>query len=271
MPDDDRLPWFPCYPSKLLGALAGMPPAQGYTYWIVCLRIYEIGGPCPDNLDALARRTGFNRRVVSDALDALFRAGKLVREPAGIMNPFAADVMVDARSKMEKRKTAGQAGGKKSAQKRKEKQSTDPSKGSASVEHTSTHLHLQDSLFSNENRASGGELVAMKDPPLDASADYYRRFKEVWPGPSSGAMATKLLRARGGNVALARAGLETATTRGDIREYIGALIRNGGNDGKAQDARGGGSILSAKLRAAVAADDRNAQPDAAGGEPDRRH
>jgi hypothetical protein len=38
-------------------------------------------------------------------------------------------------------------------------------------------------------------------------------------------MIRKLLIAKGGNVALARAAIEQASTRGDAREYVGAMIR----------------------------------------------
>ena len=102
----ERLPWFKCYPTKLLGALAAMKPMEGYVYWIVCLRIYEVGGPCADTLDALTRRCGTTKRRVSDALDSLFKAGKLERKPEGISNPFAERVLDDSRTLSQKRSNA---------------------------------------------------------------------------------------------------------------------------------------------------------------------
>lgn len=108
---DERLPWFKCYPTKLLGALSAMPPNQGYVYWVVCLRIYETGKPCPDTLDALSRRTGLNKRRVSDALEALFKSGKLEQKPEGISNPFAEKVLDDSRQLSQKRKTAAAGAG----------------------------------------------------------------------------------------------------------------------------------------------------------------
>jgi hypothetical protein len=107
---DDRLPWFPCEHGKLLGALSAMKPHVGYTYWIVCLRCYEVNGPCPDSLDALARRTGYSKRVVSDALDVLFRAGKLIRDAAGIINPYAAKVMDEMRARRGRLSRSGKEG-----------------------------------------------------------------------------------------------------------------------------------------------------------------
>lgn len=124
--NDDRLllPWFPCEPGKLLGALSAMKPHVGYTYWIVCLRIYEVGGPCPDSLDAIARRTGYNKRVVSDALDVLFRAEKLVREPGGITNPYAADVLAAMKARHGRLSQSGQEGAERRWRKPKGKQRT---------------------------------------------------------------------------------------------------------------------------------------------------
>lgn len=254
---EDRLAWVPLYPSKLLGALGRMKPDEGYLYWIVCLRIYEVGGPCRDNLDNLARLSGMNRRRVSDALDKLFRAGKLERQGDGIMNPFAREVLADATALREERKRAGQEGGKRSAEKRKSNQRQAPSKASAPPQQEPTHLQLQlqDSLFPNGNRApdnipksseSSGS-PSMKDPPLDAEADFYRRGREVL-GKQAGGMLTKLLRAKGGNVALARAGLEQASTRGDAASYVGAMIRNGGDHHGRKDL-GGFAGVGARIRA----------------------
>ncbi|MEJ0093799.1 MAG: hypothetical protein WDN46_10250 [Methylocella sp.] len=55
-------------------------------------------------------------------------------------------------------------------------------------------------------------------------ADLFRRGKEIL-GPSGGGMITKLLKAKSGNVNLARAALETAATKHDAREYVAATIR----------------------------------------------
>lgn len=143
---EDRLPWFPCEPSALLGALAQMPPTEGYVYTIVLLRIYDCCGPCPDTLDAIARRTGYNKRIVTDALDKLFRADRLVRVAGGIYNRKAEHVIAAAKALRQERKVAGAEGGKRSAEKRKGNQTTPPSKPTGKTEQGSTHLHLQEQL-----------------------------------------------------------------------------------------------------------------------------
>lgn len=127
-----RIPWFRCYPSKLLGALAQMKSDEKLVYQIVLLRIYEVWGPCPDSLDALSVRCGVNRRRVSDALDPLFQAGKLTRVDGGIMNPFAVEVMVEMMAFREERQRAGKNGALAREEKKTEKQR--PALSKANVE-----------------------------------------------------------------------------------------------------------------------------------------
>lgn len=105
--------------------------------------------------------------------------------------------------------------------------------------------------------ARGAEPSAvMKDPPPDPEADYYRRGREVL-GANAGGVLTQLIRAKGGNLALARAAIEQASTRGDAREYVGAMVRNFKNGGTNEanrnvSARGTGAILGAQLRRRIA-------------------
>lgn len=61
------------------------------------------------------------------------------------------------------------------------------------------------------------------EPELSDEADYFRRFKKIC-GPTSGGLAKKLLAAKG-NVALALSVVLQASTKGDAREYVGAIIR----------------------------------------------
>lgn len=152
MIDGDRLPWFHCYPSKLLGALSGMTSDQQLVYVTVLLRIYEVRGPCPDLLAALARRVGFNKRRVSDALDYLYRCGKLTSEPDGIHNPVARKVLAAGDEKRGRHARAGAAGGSRAAENRKQKQESTPSPAVA----TGKQLDLEIESKSVEANASTG-------------------------------------------------------------------------------------------------------------------
>lgn len=218
MIDTGRLPWFPCYPTKLLAALAQMPPAEQLVYLVILLRIYEGGGFCPDTIDAIARRVGHNKRVVSDALNNLFEAGRLRREADGIHNPVADDVIAETRARREGRIESGRKGGIATSKKTLKNQSNGASKPRVLLPAKSSYLHLQleESLFPNGNKA----------PNDNQETELFRRGKEIL-GPSGGGFIKNLLKAKGGNVQLARAAVETAATKNNPREYIGGVIRSG--------------------------------------------
>jgi hypothetical protein len=64
-------------------------------------------------------------------------------------------------------------------------------------------------------------------PPTDLptpEAELYRRGREVL-GKNAGGLITDLKKHHGGNVALARATIEQASTKSDPRDYVGAVIR----------------------------------------------
>jgi hypothetical protein len=189
----ERLPWFPCYPSRLLGALAGMKPSEGYVYWVVCLRIYEVGGPCRDTIDAIARRTGLSQRWVSDALDLCFQSGRLIRHDDGIMNPFAMKILAEAKTLHERRFSSGKKGGIQSAQKRKQKQRRGPSKPSnlvqASVQQNPTHLHLHLQEQEEEKKERLSSLRSGSDWP----SDYREQFWAKYPRKTGKAAAIRKL------------------------------------------------------------------------------
>ena len=207
-------------------------------YIVMLLRIYESGGACPDTLDAISTRTKLNKRVVSGALDELFRETRLVRESDGIANPKATKVIAESRELFKKRKIASQKAGLASAEKRKEKQGNDATSRSTDEPQTSTHLHLhrQDSLFPNGNSAP--PKVPKSNPKVPKSKipsaleierkGFFDRGKQVL-GDGAGGFLQKLLALKHGNIALARAAVEQASTMDNPREYIGGILRGGSN------------------------------------------
>jgi uncharacterized protein YdaU (DUF1376 family) len=80
---NDRAPWFRCFPTALLGALAGMQPHQAYIYVTLLLRIYETGGAVSETFDTLSRRTGLSKKRVWEALEYLLEMGKLEQTDDG--------------------------------------------------------------------------------------------------------------------------------------------------------------------------------------------
>ena len=78
-----RPSWFRCDAARLLGSLSGMKPDVGYIYTVILLRIYEVGGPIPDDEIMLSRRTGLNPKRVAVARAWLVKYGKVERLPDG--------------------------------------------------------------------------------------------------------------------------------------------------------------------------------------------
>jgi hypothetical protein len=255
MAADERLSWFPCDPKALLGAMSGMPSPKQLVYVIVLLRIYENGGACPDTVPTLAMRTRYNRRVVSDALNELFQEGRLHQGDGGIRNRKADEVIADSMALRERRQIASQKAGLSSAEKRQLKQRMEPTNRSTNVGQSSTPLPLQeqDSLFPRGNRPV--EPKPKKPPtPLEIERkDLFDRGKTIL-GEGSGGFIQKLLGVKHGNIALARAAIEQASTMDNPREYIGGILR-GGQNGKTTNALGGFSGLGARLRQAIADDE----------------
>jgi hypothetical protein len=59
--------------------------------------------------------------------------------------------------------------------------------------------------------------------------ELFRRGRTIL-GKEAGGLVAKLLRAKGGNIALARSAIETASTKAEPREYLGAIIRGRDKD-----------------------------------------
>lgn len=60
--------------------------------------------------------------------------------------------------------------------------------------------------------------------PPSIEKQLYDRATEVL-GKGSGGLTTKLVKAKGGNIPLARAAIEMASTKSSPREFIGAIVR----------------------------------------------
>jgi hypothetical protein len=84
----------------------------------------------------------------------------------------------------------------------------------------------EDSSVPTERPPDVGGPDSKPEKPPDATADaqLYTRGREVL-GKAAGGIVTELKKHFGGNIALARASLEQASTKHDPREYLGAIIR----------------------------------------------
>lgn len=77
----------------------------------------------------------------------------------------------------------------------------------------------------SEADASGEKPPCVSDPSI-VERELFSRGREVL-GKTNGAMIAKLKKAKGGNVALARAAIEVASQKENPREYIAAIVKNG--------------------------------------------
>jgi len=64
---------------------------------------------------------------------------------------------------------------------------------------------------------------ALPTPSVDPEVELFRRGRDVL-GKQAGGVIANLLKAKQGNVALARAAIEQASTKSNAREYIGRII-----------------------------------------------
>lgn len=93
-------------------------------------------------------------------------------------------------------------------------------------------LHETPPEADTEQKQSRAEKKDGAAAPISAEKELFDRGKAVL-GVKAGGLIAKLLKAKDGNVALARAAIETASTKQQPGEYIGAIVR-GKNDQAAQ-------------------------------------
>jgi hypothetical protein len=123
----DRLPWFRCFPSALLGALAGLDADEGIIYVTALLRIYETGGPVAETPRTLSRRTGLTERKAGAALGRLIEAGKLTTATAGKLDSASTHAEIAWQHERHRDQSAA---GKASAARRQEQVSAEKNSSS---------------------------------------------------------------------------------------------------------------------------------------------
>lgn len=107
------------------------------------------------------------------------------------------------------------------------------SKRHANAEQLDTHARASPPSPSQEDAAGAAleEIPGVPKPPT-LEKQLFERGKQV-AGQSAGGLIAKVLKAKNGDVALARAAVEVASTKQDPREYLGAVA--GGNEPASQN------------------------------------
>lgn len=215
-------PWMPLYVGDYLADTAHLRAIEHGAYLLLIMHYWRTEG-LPDDDLALARITRLSNadwKRVRPVIAPLFSAGWKHKR---IEFELTEAARISAAGKK-----GGQASGAarrtKSAQRLLNDQPTineRPFNGHGNDPPTNREA-LQSQLQSQERKQD----AAAAPPPQVPSeeADFYRRIKQI-AGSGAGGLGKLLLTAKDGNVALARAAVEQASTKQDPREYLGAIIR----------------------------------------------
>lgn len=211
-------PWMPLYIADYRADTAHLSAAQHGAYLLLIMHYWTTGG-LPDDDGALAR--------IACMTPTEWRKTKPI-----VVTFFSTDwkhKRIDSElDKMIKTSEAASRAGKASAAKRSTNpqrnsndrstdiqrplndRANDPANGNPTTTHSHSHSEKQDAA------AAGGE-------PPSAEKQLFERGKIVL-GQNAGGQISKLLKAKG-SVALARAAIETASTKENPREYVAAILR----------------------------------------------
>lgn len=228
-------PWMPLYISDYLGDTQHLSTIEHGAYMLLIMHYWQQESLPTDEtrLARIARMTPkewSNARATLAALfDSDWKHGRIDAEIA----------VTD--EKYEKRAGAGHKGGKASALARKQAKLEAEAKQTASNASAKSNQPPSQPVIP-EAKASGAS--APPDPTIP-ERDYFLRGREVL-GKGAGGLIAKLLKAKGMNVALARAAIEQASTKQNPAEYIAAAIR--GSTGPPQFAERETNGFAARLK-----------------------
>lgn len=208
--------WFNRHVAAWMDGTEALSDAEYRVYDVVLNLIYLNDGPIVNNERGIAGRCNMSARLFRVVLAALISNGKLEVFEGKISNKRARTELEQVANHREK----SAKGGRTSAERRRNLLKL----------HEEDPTPLPDVLPSKEVEIKERERYAPqgngehKDPP-DQEAQLFIRGKEVL-GANAGGLVAKLLKATG-SVAKARAVVETASTKGMPREYVGAAIKSG--------------------------------------------
>lgn len=215
-------PWMPLYIADYRADTAHLSASQHGAYLLLIMHYWQTGG-LPTDDAPLARIACLTptewrktRAVIASFFTTDWRHKRIDTELAK-----AADISSKRRASAEQRHSNRNANAQQldtharaTSQPQLQSQERKQDAAIAAPEFEG----LENKPGKKENGAHGGDLAG------DEKSQFYARARKIF-GANSGGFAKKLLDAKEGNVALARAALETASTKGDrAREYIGRII-----------------------------------------------
>lgn len=194
-------PWMPWYVADFVADTLHLSAAQTGSYMLLIGHYWQHGELPGDDaaLARVARMTPAEWRKAKPAIAAFFHDG---------WHHKRIDAELARASDISSKRAASA----------KQKHSN----SSANAEQLDTHTRASSPSQRKEDAPDG----ALGDP----EKELFEKGKQVL-GKNSGGLIAELLKAKNKNVALARAAIETASTKQNPREYIGAISR-GPKDGE---------------------------------------
>jgi len=161
----NELPWFRCFPDRLLGALGEMDADTQHVYVTVLLKIYARGGPIKDDPRAIATFCRRSMKTVRAAIERLAEMGRLTLADGTISNHVAEVELQHRDSVSEVRARIGKQGGLKSGVSRSKKAETNQGSGEANGSARRTHKTREEEIREEEaaSAASAGAREASAD------------------------------------------------------------------------------------------------------------
>ena len=195
------------------------------TYHVICQLIYLNEGPIALNEHGIAGRCKQSIRTFRASLKTLLDLGKLTLSDGRLDNSRAEKELENV---SENRVNASK-GGKKSAEVRNlhHKSLKNNDQDQATLQNIRSLKTREDET--REDKKDGTKvpivnLFPMDDSPPSEEKSYFARSREIL-GKSAGGVAKKLLTAKKGIIAEARAAVEMASTKHDPMAYVQGAIR----------------------------------------------
>lgn len=215
-----KRPWMPLYVADYLRDTRRLSTVEHGAYLLLIMEYWTSGG-LPSDDDQLRRITGMTagewRRSKENLQSFFFDGWKHKRLDAELARSSEISSKRSASAKIKHANAAANAG----------------AKDAVLHTHTGATSQSQSQLQNKEERKKDAATAAVlpfdalptkqKTPEEQVKSDYYAQFREIL-GSSGPAMATKLLRAKGGNVWQAMSALGAAREAGDFKSYLGRII-----------------------------------------------
>lgn len=203
-------PWMPMFWAEFIADTQHLNAAESGAYLLLIGHYWSTQRPPPDDdrqLARIARMKPAEWRRARATVQAFFQDGWKHKRVEFELTEAA------------RISAAGRAGGKASGEARRQRPSDDRS----TIGERPLNDRTNDSATKRE--ALQLHLQSKKDaaPQPDPERELFERGKSVL-GTTAGGLIKNLLKAKGGNIALARAAIETASTKSNPREYVSAII-----------------------------------------------